>query len=104
MKGTPRPPFRNIWTLESLSPGDVSELLGVAARLERWPGAQTAARPLAGRNLAVIGGDAANAPIRFVRDAAGELGGNVHRRGDRLRLHGRDPDEAQQEDERPPHG
>jgi ornithine carbamoyltransferase len=83
MQGTPRPPFRNVWTLESLSQGDVSDLLGVAVRLERWPGAQTAARPLAGRNLAVIGCDAANAPIGFVRDAAGELGARVaHLRGD----------------------
>lgn len=83
---------RSLWSLDTLSRGDMLDLLETAAALKRSDAAGRPQRPLRGRNLAVLCGPVAGpAPSEF-EHAARELGANVAQvRSDEPRNDGTSP-------------
>ncbi|AKJ29487.1 hypothetical protein [Caldimonas brevitalea] len=72
-------PHRKLWSVESLAPDDVLQLLETARRLKQAARAGRPSVPLRGRNLALWSADPAGSRGDVVHDAALELGAQVAR-------------------------
>ena len=88
MHARPSIPHRHLWSVESLSPADIRDVLDTARRLRLAAREGQAGAPLRGRNIALLNDAAPDDGADGLRSAALGLGAQVsHLRGAGPRAH-----------------